>query len=146
MASKGVTAAVLVASTAIAVSACTTDDSPQSSSPPEPAAETRSPGEPVLGVATPDSGKLPECAAPVVQRKANVPTAELTVHGVPGDVFTYEVRKNDGSTATGRSEFGPGQRRAAFTTGVPNGEINNIQISAQGRIGTPGTCVISTIG
>ncbi len=81
----------------------------------------------------------------VVHRKPNVPTAELTVHGVPGDLFSYEVIKSDDSTTTGHSEFGPGQRRAVFTTGVPNVEINNIQISARGRVGTPGTCVISTI-
>lgn len=145
MASKGVTAVVLTVSAAIAVSACSTGESPQRSPSPEPTAETRSPGESVLGVSTPESGEVPECEEPVVHRKPNVPTAELTVHGVPGDFFSYEVIKNDGSITTGHTEFGPGQRRAVFTTGVPNAEISNIQISARGHVGTPGRCVISTI-
>ncbi|GAA3366687.1 hypothetical protein [Saccharopolyspora gregorii] len=77
---------------------------------------------------------------------SDAPVAEFTVHGLPGDAFSYRIEKVDGSVLTGTSgEFAPVQREAVFTTGVPNAEIRNVTISAHGRTGIAGTCRITSI-
>lgn len=149
MTAKGVALTVLTLSAAAVLSACSGAQSPNESpaSPPaEPSPHTRAPGDPILGVAGPSGENPPECVDSVVKRKPNVPTAELTITGQPGDRFTYEIRKKDGTTTDGSSgEFGPDQQEIVFTTGVPNADIDIVTISAEGRTGTPGTCVITTI-
>lgn len=82
----------------------------------------------------------------MVERERHVPTVELTIAGQPGDVFSYEIREEDGGVVSGTSgEFGAHQREVVFTTGVLNAETEVVTISAQGRTGVPGKCVITTI-
>ncbi|WP_019853019.1 hypothetical protein [Actinopolyspora mortivallis] len=144
MRAKVATLAVLAFATVVAVSSCTGSESPDDTA--GSSHRTRAPHDPILGVANPRDGNLPECVDTVVHREKNVPTAEFTVTGQPGDVFSYEILKKDGSTVTGTSgTFGSDQRKMIFTTGVPNAEIKTVTISARGRVGTPGKCVITTI-
>ncbi|MER7011104.1 hypothetical protein ABT324_06720 [Saccharopolyspora sp. NPDC000359] len=139
---RAVALAALTLTAAAALSACSGAQPPGGS----PAERTRAQDDPILGVAAPANQDPPECAAPVVERTPDVPTAELTVAGQPGDTFTYEIRKKDGTTASGTSgEFGPDQREVVFATGVPNADIELVTISADGPTGTPGTCTITTI-
>lgn len=104
----------------------------------------RAADEPILGVTS--AGGTPECADAVVSRAADRNVLELTISGLPGDVVDYEILRNDGSTVSGTTgEFGPDQREALLTTGVPNADVDTVTLSATGSVGRPGSCVISTI-
>ncbi|MFB9904618.1 hypothetical protein [Allokutzneria oryzae] len=140
---------VIAAAIMVAMVSCTSPSASETSSPSSPtgsSAQSRSPQDPILGVVTPPDEPPRECLSSVVQRKKNVPTAELAIEGQPGDVFAYEISKKDGTAVAGKSEpFGDVQRSAIFTTGVRNDEIKLVTISVTGRIGIPGKCVITTI-
>jgi hypothetical protein len=128
--------AVLALATTVVLAGCTgSTDAP---------APGRAAGDPIVGVASADGP--PECVAPVIRRTADVNVLELTVSGEQGDVFGYEVTRKDGSVVDGTTqEFGPGQRDEILTTGVPNADVAKVTVSATGRVGVPGSCVISTI-
>ncbi|MEU6132541.1 hypothetical protein ABZ805_25470 [Saccharopolyspora sp. NPDC047091] len=124
-------------------SSCAGGSGPSNPASAEPSAPEpgRRADQSVLGVAD-----ARECPVSVVQRASDAPVAEFTVHGLPGDTFSYRIEKVDGSVLTGTSgEFAPVQREAVFTTGVPNAEIRNVTISAHGRTGIAGTCRITSI-
>jgi hypothetical protein len=109
-----------------------------------PAGPGRPADEPILGVRSSDGP--PECVEPAVRRTADTNVLELTVSGLPGDVVDYRVTRRDGTVVSGTTgEFGPGQREAVLSTGVPNAEIDTVTLTATGAVGVPGSCVITTI-
>src|SRR5215217_8745441 len=142
MAAKGITFAILAAGiVCLTVSSCTSGSSTTKEHHDftgTAAGSARSPQESILGVNTSSEGSLPECLDSVVQRKEHVPTIELTIKGQPGDRFSYQVLKKDGSIITRKGdEFKPDQQDAIFTTGIPNSEVKTVTVTAEGGIGTP---------
>ena len=150
MTGKGAALAILMLATTAVVSSCQGEQPSHGNAAPAPptapSPHTRAATDPILGVSGPAGGPPPECVESVVQRKQYVPTAEFNVKGQQGDTISYEVLKKDGSTTGASGDvLGPGQQGAYFATGVPNDEIQRITISAQGQVGVPGQCVITTI-
>lgn len=54
------------------------------------------------------------------------------------------ITKRDGSTVTGMApEFPPQQEGTYLTTGVAYEDIQTVTVNATGRVGVPGSCVIT---
>ncbi len=136
-----------VATAGLVTVSCTNQPSGDGSdTSPSTQTSTTSSGGAILGVPAPHGAPPAECAEPIVARKKNVPTAELTVLGREGDQFAYEITKKDGSRVSGQSGvFTAGQTDVIFTTGVPNSQIQLVTITAQGHDGETGKCAITTI-
>lgn len=141
---KGAIVSVLALTITGVMSSCAGDPSNDNAAP-EPM-ETRAPEEPILGANSSPEGSPPECDESVFTLAPDSPNTEFTIHGQPGDAFSYELTKKDGTKKSDKSgQLAPAQTGVLFNTEIPNAEVDTLTISAEGEVGESGQCVVTTI-
>ena len=100
----------------------------------------RDPAESILGNVSADG----RCDPAVVDIDHEKPTAYITYRGQPGDHVELELVKVDESLEAEIQSFelSDTQNEMQIPTSIPNESISEINVSADGRVGKPGQCVI----
>ncbi|KQB87088.1 hypothetical protein [Corynebacterium lowii] len=102
--------------------------------------EPRDPEAPILGAVSEEGHCDPEVID--IDHERNTPY--VTYHGQPGDAITLQFVANDGVTVLEESDFELSSRQTGHhaLSGLYNGDISGIHVTANGRVGQAGTCVI----
>ena len=98
----------------------------------------RSPDEAILGKS--EAGGL--CNPSVIDIDHEKNTAQFEYSGQPGDKISLEIFMDDGSSESESFELGSTNTSWQVPTSIYNGDIDYIKVSADGRVGKPGSCKI----
>jgi hypothetical protein len=100
----------------------------------------REPNDPILGNVSSDG----KCDPQVVDIDHQKPVAFITYQGQPGDRIEVKIGKESGSEEpeTISFEMDSHQTEMQLPTSIPNSSISEISVTAEGRVGKPGECVI----
>lgn len=114
-------------------------DEPPAQSKTIPDRPTRSAGQPILGAVSHDG----LCDPSVVDIDHEKNTAYITYWGDPGDKVTLDILLYGGKVKNESFKLAPNQRGVHIPSGIYNGDIDRIQVHAEGTTGKPGSCMIA---
>lgn len=84
-----------------------------------------------------------ECDPSVIDIDHDQFTAMIEFHGQPGDRISLRYIGTDGQeTGHDSFELGSTDTRHVLGTGIPNSDLKQINVEADGRVGKGGTCFI----
>ena len=98
----------------------------------------RSPEENILGAPSKDG----LCNPSVIDIDHERNTANFFYHGQPGDRISIEIFMKQGASSVENFELGSTNTSWQLPTNIYNGDIDYVKVSADGRVGKPGSCKI----
>ena len=132
----------VLAPTLVVVSGCSSDSSDSGPSTPSLSVDEtfspRSPGDNILGENRPDG----TCSPDVIDINHSKYTAHFIYNGQPGVRIKLEIILKDKSPQEESFELGSTNTQWQVPTDIYNGDIAKVIVTADGRVGKPGSCIV----